>query len=294
MDSAATFTQYYQNSPNFTSIEREKNNDLIRTIPKQLIPTKTTNINNILKKDPNFKSFNSEFRFTSPSDIYKSIISETRSSLPFNEVLMNKIDVMYKRVIETNLNAVYKWSPNFFIKTFYTQTFNSNGNKQITINQENFIKYEKYIYLLCLIYYINHNKEKIRGELNKDADAIINWAQIRNNDAIGYILNGPDSTYEIPGDFISHYNLLLSTANAIDDLAVQNQLAKTDSGVSFANVTFEPGCRNNWHIHEAKSGGGQVLICVEGEGWYQEEGKPAQSLKEGDVVVIPANVTTHL
>ena len=228
MDSAATFTQYYQNSPNFTSIEREKNNDLIRTIPKQLIPTKTTNINNILKKDPNFKSFNSEFRFTSPSDIYKSIISETRSSLPFNEVLMNKIDVMYKRVIETNLNAVYKWSPNFFIKTFYTQTFNSIGNKQITINQENFIKYEKYIYLLCLIYYINHNKEKIRGELNKDADAIINWAQIRNNDAIGYILNGPDSTYEIPGDFISHYNLLLSTANAIDDLAIQNQLAKTD------------------------------------------------------------------
>ncbi len=61
-------------------------------------------------------------------------------------------------------------------------------------------------------------------------------------------------------------------------------------GVGLFNVTFEPSCRNNWHIHKAKNGGGQILICVEGEGWYQEEGKDAQSLKEGDVVVIPSNV----
>ena len=66
-------------------------------------------------------------------------------------------------------------------------------------------------------------------------------------------------------------------------------LAKTGN-MSIANVTFEPGCRNNWHIHHASQGGGQILICVEGEGWYQEEGKPAQSLKPGDVVTIPANV----
>lgn len=57
-----------------------------------------------------------------------------------------------------------------------------------------------------------------------------------------------------------------------------------------ANVTFEPGCRNNWHIHHASSGGGQILVCVEGEGWYCEEGKPARSLVPGDVVTIPANV----
>ena len=60
--------------------------------------------------------------------------------------------------------------------------------------------------------------------------------------------------------------------------------------VFIANVTFEPGCRNNWHIHHAKKGGGQLLVCVNGEGWYQEEGKPAQSLKPGDVVTIPAEV----
>lgn len=60
--------------------------------------------------------------------------------------------------------------------------------------------------------------------------------------------------------------------------------------VFIANVTFEPGCRNNWHIHHADKGGGQLLICVDGEGWYQEEGKPAQSLKPGDVVTIPPEV----
>ena len=57
-----------------------------------------------------------------------------------------------------------------------------------------------------------------------------------------------------------------------------------------ANVTFEPACRNNWHIHHAKSGGGQILICVAGEGWYQEEERDAVSLKPGMVITIPANV----
>lgn len=56
------------------------------------------------------------------------------------------------------------------------------------------------------------------------------------------------------------------------------------------NVTFEPGCRNNWHVHHAKNGGGQVLICTAGEGWYQEEGKAARELVPGTVVVVPAGV----
>lgn len=60
--------------------------------------------------------------------------------------------------------------------------------------------------------------------------------------------------------------------------------------VFMANVTFEPGCRNNWHIHHAKTGGGQVLICTAGEGWYQEEGKEAVSLVPGTVITIPAGV----
>lgn len=59
--------------------------------------------------------------------------------------------------------------------------------------------------------------------------------------------------------------------------------------VGIANVTFEPGCRNNWHIHRATKGGGQILVCVEGEGWYQEAGQAARALRPGDVVTIPAN-----
>lgn len=60
--------------------------------------------------------------------------------------------------------------------------------------------------------------------------------------------------------------------------------------VFLANVTFEPGCRNNWHIHHAAKGGGQILICTAGEGWYQEEGREAVSLVPGTVITIPANV----
>lgn len=60
--------------------------------------------------------------------------------------------------------------------------------------------------------------------------------------------------------------------------------------VSIGNVTFEPGCRNNWHIHHASEGGGQILLVTGGRGWYQQEGQPARALKAGDVVNIPANV----
>ena len=60
--------------------------------------------------------------------------------------------------------------------------------------------------------------------------------------------------------------------------------------VGVGNVTFEPACRNNWHIHHAKKGGGQILIATAGRGYYQEWGKPAVELKPGDVVNIPAGV----
>lgn len=66
-----------------------------------------------------------------------------------------------------------------------------------------------------------------------------------------------------------------------------NVLVDQTSPLFLANVTFEPGCRNNWHIHHASKGGGQILICTAGEGWYQEEGKEAQELLPGTVVVIP-------
>ena len=62
------------------------------------------------------------------------------------------------------------------------------------------------------------------------------------------------------------------------------------SQIGIYNVTFEPGCQNNWHIHHAKSGGGQILICVGGRGWYQEWGKEPVEMKPGDCVNIPVGV----
>lgn len=61
-------------------------------------------------------------------------------------------------------------------------------------------------------------------------------------------------------------------------------------GAPVANVTFEPGCRNNWHIHHAMSGGGQTLICVGGRGYYQMEGQAPVEMQPGDAVYIPAEV----
>lgn len=60
--------------------------------------------------------------------------------------------------------------------------------------------------------------------------------------------------------------------------------------VAIGNVTFEPGCRNNWHIHQAKKGGGQILLCTAGRGWYQEWGKEPQELHPGDAVEISTGV----
>ena len=60
--------------------------------------------------------------------------------------------------------------------------------------------------------------------------------------------------------------------------------------VSVANVVFEPGCRNHWHSHK----GGQILICIDGEGYFQEKGKPIQLLKKGDTVqILPGVLHWH-
>ena len=85
----------------------------------------------------------------------------------------------------------------------------------------------------------------------------------------------------MPNDAYAQYFVGQSFLNPLTDPA---------TGVFLANVTFEPGCRNNWHIHHATKGGGQLLICTAGEGWYQEEGKAAVSLTPGTVITIPANV----
>ncbi len=67
-------------------------------------------------------------------------------------------------------------------------------------------------------------------------------------------------------------------------------ILSNELGLLVMNVTFEPKCRNNWHIHEAQKGGGQILLVTAGEGFYQEWGKEPKKLKVGDIVNIPADV----
>ena len=86
----------------------------------------------------------------------------------------------------------------------------------------------------------------------------------------------------IPNDAFAQY---FTGSSFLNPLTVPGQCP-----IFLANVTFEPGCRNNWHIHKASSGGGQILICTAGEGWYQEQGKDAVSLVPGTVITIPAGV----
>ncbi len=84
----------------------------------------------------------------------------------------------------------------------------------------------------------------------------------------------------------------LGEVNPFGDYFIGKSYLKllTRDGLITANVTFEPGCRNNWHIHRADEKGGQILLVTGGRGWYQEEGKEAQELHAGDVVNIPQGV----
>ncbi|MCD7810184.1 MAG: cupin domain-containing protein [Erysipelotrichaceae bacterium] len=80
--------------------------------------------------------------------------------------------------------------------------------------------------------------------------------------------------------------------NPVGEYFIGNSYLETisDKQVTIFNVTFEPGCRNNWHIHHATKGGGQILICVAGRGYYQEWGKKAIEMNPGDCINIPAGV----
>ena len=86
----------------------------------------------------------------------------------------------------------------------------------------------------------------------------------------------------VPNDAFAKYFIGNSYLNPLVD--------KDSSSLFLANVTFEPGCRNNWHIHKSTNGGGQMLICTAGYGWYQEEGQEPVELKPGMVIVIQPNV----
>ena len=105
------------------------------------------------------------------------------------------------------------------------------------------------------------------------------WTEDAVTDAKSALENGMVFPIGAPNDAYAQYFVGQSYLSPV-----------STSQVGVFNVTFEPGCRNNWHIHNAAKGGGQILICVAGRGYYQEWGKDAIEMNPGDCINIPVGV----
>ncbi|WP_295920060.1 carboxymuconolactone decarboxylase family protein [Anaerovibrio lipolyticus] len=114
-------------------------------------------------------------------------------------------------------------------------------------------------------------------EVYNDTSAVAKTAS--DNETLENIM--ATSLFPVGGENVNY-------AQYFDGTSYLNMLSMDQ--VIIGNVTFEPGCRNHWHIHHADKGGGQMLLVTAGRGYYQEWGKAPQELKPGDVVHIPANV----
>lgn len=119
------------------------------------------------------------------------------------------------------------------------------------------------------------------GNTPQQVDALCAWL-----DAQGLTLH---SEFE-RGNANAAYAQYFKGSSYLAPLIPQNLSPEEQTAQAYSNVTFEPGCRNNWHIHHADKGGGQMLLVTAGYGWYQEYGQPARRLEPGDVVHIPTGV----
>lgn len=116
------------------------------------------------------------------------------------------------------------------------------------------------------------------------------WAVFNLAKEVWSVTSGADSAKE------KHQSAMIFPIGAPNDAFAQYFVGQSyiapisTKQVGIFNVTFEPGCRNNWHIHHAKSGGGQILVCIAGQGYYQEWGKDAVKVHPGDCINIPEGV----
>ena len=266
-NSQAAYAKYYVNSPQFEPIARDAKLDKVREVSENMVPTKVINKYNVkdMLNKKNLKSFRGTFVFREPTQIYNEIISDCRGALVSNAQLMAKVNLYYTDKFEDNLRALYDYSPKFFRDSFYKDVEDSYGQKKPVIDQASFALYEKYIYISCLIYYVNQNKEKLRGEIETNAEQIINWAQIRNNDALIFFIEGPKSNYDNPTNFKNQYEMMVSSANSISQLTNQNQLAKMDLTYSeITNFKHEVNVRPNSY-HKEMDEARQYFVIVRDE-----------------------------
>lgn len=235
MDKGSTTAKFYINSDQFVQRDGGETTDLpIDRVDETYIPhlgiSEVSVKSAFLKKE--LKDFSDEFNFNKPNIIYEKVMNETRGTLIRNSVLMSNVGKFYRDAFLVNLNSLYNFSPQFFSSNFYTFQVDERGVKVRYPNQYKFEAYEKYIYLLCLIVYLNENAENLKGILSKDAAPMIAWARVRNDESLKWIIAGPNDSYDNPPNFIQHYNILMSTASQLGDLLQQNLLSKT-------NMTYE-------------------------------------------------------
>lgn len=230
--SQAVYDKLYVNSPQFEGIVRENNSNKSKTFAPDIIPSNSINkytVKQILDKKKSSKNFRNEFPFREPNIIYNEIVNDSRNSLMTNISVQERVNNFFVDKFESNLESLYKYSPGFFASNFYTKIA---GTK--SVDADKFHAYEKYIYLLALIVYVNANREKLRGELSNEAESIIAWAQLRDDSSLSWILEGPNDSYDMPKDFIERYNGLIASTNSTDAILEQQKMSKM--GLMYSSI----------------------------------------------------------
>lgn len=221
MQANAVLEKQYTNSPQFESLVRERDPEKAKTVSADLIPKDMIdkfNVKAVLEKRKG-KDFRKVFNFTNPNTLYAEVIGDSRGGLLPNINVMSNVNNYYLDKIDGNLQAIYKFS-----SAFYHETFFQNNRQQP--DQKAFHDYEKYIYLLSLIVYVNKNKEALRGDLAAEADPIIRWTTLREDESFAWILEGPSQSFLMPKNFREQYASIISPAVHIDNILEQNKLAK--------------------------------------------------------------------
>lgn len=230
--SQAVYDKLYVNSPQFEGIVRENNSNKSKTFAPDIVPSNSINkytVKQILDKKKSSKNFRNEFPFREPNIIYNEIVNDSRNSLMTNISIQDRVNNFFVDKFEGNLEALYKYSPGFFASNFYTKVA---GQK--SVDADKFHAYEKYIYLLALIVYVNANRDKLRGELSNEAESIIAWAQLRDDSSLSWILEGPNDSYDMPKDFIERYNGLIASTNSTDAIVEQQKMSKM--GLMYSSI----------------------------------------------------------
>lgn len=231
-ESQAVYNKLYVNSPQFESIMRENDANKSKTFALDLIPSNSVNkynVKQILAKKKTSQDFRKKFEYSNPAKLYNELVQDSRGSLMTNISVQSKVSDFYIDKFDSNLDAIYKYSPEFYVKTFYTKIAGER-----TINADNFHAYEKYIYLLALIVYVNGNREKLRGELSNEAETIITWCQLRDDSSLAWILEGPNESYETPKNFIERYNSLIASAYSKETIIEQQKMSKM--GMMYSSI----------------------------------------------------------